>query len=107
MRIDGGEDLMENSWVQITPLGQEQAGNSLYIQKAFIRQEGGRSFAFVRGEDGTLERRNLITGRDDGYYIEILSGLSMDDFLAFPYGKDVAEGAPTQEGDINTLYNIY
>ena len=39
---------------------------------------------------------------DSGY--EILSGLSDTDWIAFPYGKNVKEGAKTREGSIEDLY---
>ena len=40
-----------------------------------------------------------------GSYTEILSGLTEEDLIAFPYGKTVKEGAPAQEGDVSDLYN--
>lgn len=33
------------------------------------------------------------------------AGLSMDDKITFPYGKDVREGAKTEEGTLDDLYN--
>ena len=35
-----------------------------------------RSAVFVATSEGTLERRAVRTGADDGTYVEILSGLS-------------------------------
>ena len=29
-------------------------------------------------------------------YIEVVSGLTEDDYIAFPYGKNVVEGAKTK-----------
>ena len=40
-----------------------------------------------------------------GNYTEILSGLTMDDKVAFPYGKNVKPGVSTADGDYSTLYN--
>ena len=34
----------------------------------------------------------------------VYSGLTMTDLVAFPYGKDVVEGAPTQESSVDELY---
>ena len=39
-----------------------------------------------------------------GSYMEILSGLSEEDLVAFPYGKNVKPGAAAQEGDMSDLY---
>ena len=40
-----------------------------------------------------------------GSYTEILSGLTADDLIAFPYGKNLKEGAPTVESDPSDLYS--
>ena len=59
----------------------------------------------VRGENGRLEKRFVTTGKSLwGSYTEVLSGLSQEDLIAFPYGKNVKPGAPTQEGDLGDLY---
>ena len=34
-----------------------------------------------------------------GYALEITDGLGFDDHIAFPYGKDVKDGAKTKEVD--------
>ena len=39
---------------------------------------------------------------DSGY--EILDGQSESDWIAFPYGKNVKEGAKTREASYNELY---
>ena len=39
---------------------------------------------------------------DEGY--EVLDGLSESDWIAFPYGKNVKEGAKTREASIRELY---
>jgi len=33
------------------------------------------------------------------------SGLTVDDLIAFPYGKNLKEGAPTVESDVSDLYS--
>ena len=52
----------------------------------------------------------MVTGRSvSGYYTEIRSGVDPEtDWLAFPYGRSVKNGAPTtQQEDISVLYNGY
>ena len=39
-----------------------------------------------------------------GEYYEIRSGISVTDQIAFPYGKNVVAGAPTESGDLSELY---
>ena len=39
-----------------------------------------------------------------GNYTEILSGITAEDLIAFPYGKKVKPGVAAQEGDLSSLY---
>ena len=39
-----------------------------------------------------------------GSYKEILGGLTEEDLIAFPYGKNLKEGAETVEIDLSVLY---
>lgn len=101
--IDSSADLQEGSWVEcIFSTGGE---NGIYLQNAFIRTEKGESYIYVRGADGKLEKRIVETGKSLwGSYTEVKSGLTAEDYLAFPYGKTVREGVPTEEKDISELY---
>ena len=102
--VDGSADLQEGRYVSIVySAGNVQ--NGIYLQNPFLRTEQGRSYVYLRGEDGLLEKRYVTTGKSLwGSYTEILDGLTAEDFLAFPYGKDVKEGMPTVEGDLSDLY---
>ena len=56
-------------------------------------------------ENGKLEQRWVTTGKSLwGSYTEILEGLSAEDWIAFPYGKNVKPGVAAQEGDLSNLY---
>ena len=95
-----GEEAMlqDGYWVSMTLRGAEGAGG-LYINNAFVLTEGASSYVYVRGEDGLLEkRRRQFGGLLWGEYSLVTSGLTAEDYVAFPYGKDIREGAPTAEG---------
>lgn len=86
--------------------GATESGDTLYLQSWFIRTDNGKSYVMVRGEDGKLEQRWVQTGRDLwGSYTQIRGGLTIDDYVAFPYGRDVVEGAHTVEATMDQLYN--
>ena len=81
-------------------------GSSLYLQTMFIRSENGKSYVLLRGKDGRLEQRWVQTGRDLwGSYTQIRGGLTVDDYVAFPYGRDVKPGAATVEATADQLYS--
>lgn len=104
--VDSSADLQAGNYVNVT-YSTSESENGVYLQNAFIRTEQGRSYIFVKGEDGKLEKRYVTVGKSLwGSYTQVLSGLTEDDFLAFPYGKTVKEGAPAVESDnLSSLYS--
>lgn len=102
-------NLQPNDYVDIQyqkDTSAEESGSSLYLQSMFIRTDNGKSYVMARGEDGRLEQRWVQTGRDLwGSYTQIRGGLTVDDYVAFPYGRDVVAGAHTQEATADQLYN--
>ena len=78
----------------------EGVDNSLYVDQAYIREENGQYYAYVV-KDGLLHKQVVSVGRRMHGYMEILSGLTREDSVAFPYGKDVKDGAQvlTDEGE--------
>lgn len=102
--VEESADLQAGSYVSMTysTASNEQG---IYLEKAFVRSEKGEHWIFVRGADGRLEKRDVRVGKVLwGSYYEILSPLGEEDYLAFPYGKHVKDGAPTVESDLSTLY---
>ena len=102
--VDESADLQSGSYVSI----QFSAGTTehgVYLENPFLRTEGGRSYVYVMGENGRLEQRFVKTGKSLwGSYTEILEGLTPEDLVAFPYGKNVKPGAAAAEGDMSDLY---
>ena len=101
-------DLREGDWVEMSYQNTSGSAdsNTLYLESMFIRTENGKSYVMVRGENGRLEQRWVQTGRNLwGSYTQIRGGLTVDDFVAFPYGRDVTEGAGTTEATRDQLYN--
>jgi hypothetical protein len=81
------------------------AQTGIYLENPFLRTEQGSSYVYVMGENGRLEKRTVTTGKNLwGSYTEIRSGLTPEDLVAFPYGKNVREGAKAVEADISELY---
>ena len=100
-------NLQEGDWVEMSyqnTAGDD--GNTMYLESMFIRSENGKSYVMARGENGKLEKRWVQTGRNLwGSYTQIRGGLTVDDFVAFPYGRNAVEGAGTTEATPDKLYN--
>ena len=102
--VDGEADLQAGMYasIQFSTSGTE---HGIYLENPFIRSEQGNFYVYVRGTGGRLEKRYVSVGKSLwGSYKEILSGLNEEDLIAFPYGKNVKEGADTVESDLSVLY---
>lgn len=102
--IDGSADLQAGSYVSVM-YSTSSSENGVYLENPFIRTESGKSYVYVMDENGTLEKRYVKTGKSLwGSYTEILEGITPEDLIAFPYGKNVKPGAKAVEGDLSNLY---
>ncbi len=98
--IEDAEGMTEGSYVTVTIASNssDSASSGIYLENYFVRSDRqGRSYVYVQGDDGTLEKRYVTTGSGLwGTGVQIKSGLRSSDHIAFPYGKDVVEGAATE-----------
>lgn len=106
--LDREAVLQNGEWVGVsykTSGSSAESGGTMSVMKAFVREEGSRKYVFARDENNRLRKQYIVTGTlsDEGY--EVLDGLSESDWIAFPYGKNVKEGAKTREASIRELYN--
>ena len=103
--VDETADLQAGMYVNIQ-YSSAESENGIYLENPFIRTENGQSYVYVQGAGGKLEKRFVTTGKALwGSYTEIRSGLTVDDLIAFPYGKNLKEGALTVESDVSDLYS--
>ncbi len=103
---ESGVTLQNGEWVQISTLDEDLSeSGELYLWKAFIREENGQKYVWIRDEDGTLKKQTIVTGVLAGEGYQILSGVTMDDYVAFPYGKGLKDGAKTKESGMDALYS--
>ena len=101
---DKSLQLEDQDYVTITYETSSSEG-SMVIQKAFVRSENGKSYVY-KDENGVLKKQELTVGStvDNGYSVIVKGGITSDDLIAFPYGKDVKEGAKTKEVSLNDMY---
>lgn len=104
--LDEDTPVREGEYVNITynPFGGSASG--MYLENMFILREGGGSYVYVAGADGRLEKRAVSTGRSLwGSYTQITDGLTGEEYIAFPYGRNIRSGAKTEVSDTSSLYN--
>lgn len=97
--IEDSSGLSNNDWVDITFTSNGgDTSSTFYLDKAYILNENGKKFVYIRDENQLLKKQEIVTGKIlYGSYYEIVSGLSMSDYIAFPYGKGIKDGTKTQE----------
>ena len=82
--------------------------NAIYIQKAYIRTEDKKNYVYIRDKKTKrLKKQYVKVGKTmNGQYMEIISGLTDKDNIAFPYGKNLREGVKTKisEDDSEMIY---
>ena len=80
-----------------------QDEDEIYLEQMFVREDGNQYYVYKKGDNGKLKKQYVEVGKNVSGSLEIVSGLSLDDEIAFPYGRDVREGAKTKSTD--TLYD--
>lgn len=97
-------EFKEGEWASLELINETEGNESFYITGAFVLSENGKNYVYVRGAENKLEKREVNIGKNMQGMLEVRGGLSMWDRVAFPYGKDIKEGAPTREASTEELY---
>lgn len=77
--------------------GQNEQKEGIYLPSYYlIQDENGSFFVWKKGKDDRIEKTEVIVGEfdEEEETYEIKSGLSLDDYIAFPQ-EGVEEGCPT------------
>lgn len=76
------------------------AEKGFYLENSLVKKDSSGSFVMIRDENNRLQKSYVTCGKSLwGSYIQILSGVTMDDYIAFPYGNGAIEGAKCEETD--------
>lgn len=103
--IQDSQNLQNGEYVDLTISTNQSESGGLYIEKAYVREEDGKSYCMIADENGRLKKQYVTTGRSIyGSAVEIRSGLSEEDLIAFPYGKNAVEGVNVTEEAADMYY---
>lgn len=99
--IEDSTGLRNGEYVDLNmTVSDEEDGASIYIFKGYVRSENGKSYVLNTDENDRLVKQYVKTGKIIyGDTIEIKSGLTEDDRIAFPYGKTAKEGIRAVNAD--------
>ena len=97
--IENSSKLSSGDYLDLTIGGSSDNSSSIWISRAYVRKDG-KDYYVMKEENGKLKKQVVQIGSIAyGEYMEILDGITMDDYLAFPYGKNVKEGKSVQISD--------
>ncbi len=81
--------------VEISPY-VEDLDQAIVLEAIYVRSDEQGSYMMVDDGSGRLTRRDVtVSPTPESSYLQITSGLDMDDYFAFPYGKAGREGTLT------------
>ena len=93
--LDADDSVQNGSYVDITlNINDTAPSDAFYLSKMYIREDDYGYYVMKAGKDNRLLQEHITVGKSiwGGEALEIKAGLTMEDFVAFPYGPDVKEG---------------
>lgn len=102
VELDSSEGLLLGQHVYVElDAGDEGAPAGLSISSAFICYDDNGSTYVWAEKNGKLEKRTVVVGEYNFMMdtMQILEGLSEEDFIAFPDSELCVEGAPTTHSE--------
>lgn len=99
-------DVSQYMYMEITlNSGSEDTSGGFYLSKAFMKQEGSNYYV-MKDVDGKLQKTYIKVGnKTSGDSVLVLGGLTMQDYIAFPYLDEAVEGVKTVQKSTDDLYN--
>ena len=80
--------------------------DSFYLDKMFVRSDSTGRYVYKYDQDGSIKKTYLLTGKSpDSYIVQVKGGLTENDYIAFPYGSNIEDGAPAEKASIDDLYS--
>lgn len=104
--LNDTSDVSQNMYMEITlNSGSDDTSGGFYLSKAFVKQEGSNYYV-MKDVNGKLEKTYIKVGnKTSGDSILILGGVTMQDYIAFPYLEEAVEGVRTVQKSSDDLYN--
>lgn len=96
---DGMTAMSADMSVSITLPSQEES-SGIYIPKVYVRNSDDGYYVYKADENSLLKKQYVKVGKTVyGYQIQVLDGLTTDDKICFPYGKNIKDGIKTEDTD--------
>ncbi len=106
--IAEGESLRNGLYLDVTmSISGGSSSGALYLWKAYMKEDDSGFYVWKVGPDNRLQKQYLETGKMVwGDYFEIKSGLTSDDYIAFP-ATDIREGSKVRLEGSEEVFQPY
>lgn len=103
--LTDSSDVSQNMYMEITlNSNSEDTTGGFYLSSAFLKQEG-TNYYVMKDVNGRLEKTYVKVGtKRSGDALLILGGVTMTDYIAFPYLDEAVEGVRTVQKSSDELY---
>ena len=92
---EGGEGFNVGDGVSVRPYMDED-DDAIVLQSIYVRSDEGGAYVMADDGSGRLTRRSVtVVPTSESEFVQITSGLTQDDYVAFPYGDTAREGTLT------------
>lgn len=111
-KLENSEDFQTGDYADVKLSSEqgdtEQEDNSLFVLTQYIKEENGSHYIMKDDGKGKLKKQYVKIGRVMYGYSEITAGITSEDKLCFPYGKDIKEGTKTKDSEkVLNLFEEY
>lgn len=95
--IEEDTDLNLGDSLNVTMNTDTATDSSLWLESPYVRLDDQDEYYVYKEENGKLVKQIVQVGKIDyGSMVQITSGITSQDYIAFPYGKHVKPGAVTK-----------
>ena len=103
------EDMVDEAYVEVTINGSaedfEGGGGDDIMLPLFLTKKDNGGYFVMKEVDGRLKKQYIETGKIYyGSQIVVKSGITSEDYIAFPYEKEAVEGKVTVHKENDDLY---
>ncbi|MCR4998607.1 MAG: biotin/lipoyl-binding protein [Lachnospiraceae bacterium] len=93
--IENADGFKTGEYVQISKVSVDDT-DAIVLEKIYVRSDEKGNYVLADNGSGRLERRDVtVANTSENEYVQILSGLTTEDLIAFPYGSKGKVGVKT------------